>query len=362
MKKTLSVLLLAVLLAAVTLGSASADVITTSGTVVSIRTETITASLGGSIGNVLVSAGDHVSKGDTLVTLDTQKVYALQGGTVRVFGEVGDTTDMLVERYGAVVYVEPECEYVVAASTRNAFDAEANKVIHPGETVYMRSVDNIKITGTGIVTSVADSSYSIEVTSGSFSSNEGVYIYRKSSFVSTSRIGRGTVSHQSPVAYTGTGIVVNYPVANGKKVKKGAVLFETLEGAYKSKTGNWDNITASSSGVIASISINKGGKLAAGDVVADFYADGDMRIEATVTETDLHYFKVGDTVTATFTYLDNGEYKVSGKVEKISAIGAAADEETNEASYSVLIKPGKTDRLYYGMNAVIEKEVALTAE
>ena len=43
-------------------------------------------------------------------------------------------------------------------------------------------------------------------------------------------------------------------------------------------------------------------------------------------------------------------------IEKISRTSASVDEETNEASYAVLIRPESTERLYYGMNAVIEKK------
>ena len=356
MKKIISLILTAILFSTLLLSSAAAEEITMTGTVVSTHTETITASLGGTVGQVMVSAGDHVEQGDPLVILTAEKVYALQDGTVRVFGEVSDSTDMLVDRYGAVVYVEPACEYVISASTKNAYEAEENKVIHPGETVWLKSVENMKNVGTGMVTSVSGSSYSLEVTGGSFSADESVYIFRDKNYAANSRIGRGTVSRQSPVAYSGSGIVADFSVVSGKKVKKGDVLFETLSGSYQNASGDLKSITAGSSGVIASISLNKGSSLSAGETVAEFYADSDLRIQATVSEADLQYINPGDSVTATFIYLDEGEYTVAGVIEKISRTSTSVDEETNEASYTVLIKPESTERLCYGMNAVIEKK------
>ena len=356
MKKSLSCILLALLLTAAMLGGALADAITMSGTVVSIRTETITALMGGTVEKVLVSAGDHVSAGDALATLKTEKVYALQNGTARLFGEVGDSTDMLSERYGAVIYIEPECQYTVSATTKNAYDSEANKTIHPGETVYMKSVDNSRNTGSGVVTSVTSTGYKIEVLDGSFEGSESVYVYRNAAYTNVSRIGRGTVSRQDPIAYTGSGIIVSYNVEDGAAVKKGDVLFETLSGTYTNHGGDLRSVTVSGDGVVASITMNRGAAVAAGDAVAEFYADEDMRVEAKVLEADLQSFRVGDTVTITFTYLDNGEYQVKGVVEKISRTSAAVDEETNEASYSVLVKPASTERLSYGMNAVVEQE------
>lgn len=356
MKKIPAVILSAILLCALLLSSASAGTVTMNGTVVSIRTETVKAALGGTVSQVHVSAGDHVLAGETLVTLGTEKVYALEDGTMRFFGAVGDSAEALTARYGAVAYVEPDCQYTVSASTKNAYDLEENKVIHPGETVYLKSVNDSKNTATGVVTSVSGSSYQIEVLSGSVRSGESMYVHRTADFSSTSRIGRGSVSHKDPVVYDGAGVIVSYRVENGGHVKKGDVLFETLSGAYANQTGDLCAITAERDGVVAAIELSKGASLAAGDTVAEFYADGDLRIEATVSEADLQYFQVGDAVVATFMYLDDGEYAVDGVIEKIARISAAADEETNEASYAVLIKPASTERLYYGMNAVIERK------
>ncbi len=353
--KKIALVVTAVLLGMLVLSSALADTVTMNGTVVSTRTETITAALGGTVGQVHIAAGDHVSAGDKLVTLYAEKVYALEDGTVRLFGEVGDAADSLSSRYGAVAYIEPDRPFTISASTKKAYDAEANKIIHPGESVYLKSVEDSKHTGTGIVTTVSGTSFGIEVISGGLENGESAYVYRSAEYTAVSRIGKGTVSRQDPVAYSGSGIIASYRVENGSAVKKGDVLFETLSGSYAHQTGNLYEITAAGNGVIASVSLNKGGSLAAGGTVAEFYADSDLRIQATVTEEDLQSFQVGDSVVATFTYLDNGEYTVDGVIEKISRTGESADG-SEEASYAVLIRPESADRLHYGMNAVIEKK------
>ncbi len=354
MKKLVS-LILAAVMTALLLACASAEVVTMNGTVVSICTETITAPLGGRVAEAAVSAGDHVSAGDALAVLDTEKVYAQEDGVVRFFGSVGDSAEMISGRYGAVAYVEPAVRYTVSASTKNAYDNEENRIIHPGETVYLRSMVTVSNTGVGTVTAVTGSSYTIELTESGFSSGENVYVFRDASYGIMSRVGRGSVAVKDPAAYTGSGIVVKYTAVNNAAVKKGDVLFETLSGDYTAKTADLDRITAPKDGVITSVSFKKGGTLAAGEAAAEFCADEDMRVEALVTEADLAYFKAGDTVAVTFIYLDNGEYTVNGVIEKISRTAASADEETDEASYSVMIRPESTDRLSYGMNAVVEK-------
>ena len=77
--------------------------------------------------------------------------------------------------------------------------------------------------------------------------------------------------------------------------------------------------------------------------------------EATVTETDLQYFNVGDPVKIELIYLEDGEYAMDGTVEKISHIGQTSGEESGEASFTVYIIPAETEKLLYGMTALISR-------
>lgn len=57
--------------------------------------------------------------------------------------------------------------------------------------------------------------------------------------------------------------MVAYHVENGQKVKKGDLLFETLEGEFEPGAQAGSEIIAEKSGVIASISITPGSALSA---------------------------------------------------------------------------------------------------
>ena len=354
MKKILSVLAAALLLVSVSC-SALADSATMNGTVVNVAPQTITAAFGGTVKEVAFSAGDQVKAGDILVALESKKVYALEDGTVRLFGEVGDSAEMVTNRYGAVAYIEPACEYTIAASTKTAYNREANKTIHPGESIYIQYAGYSKNTGAGFVTSVSGTSFNVEVTSGDFLNGETVNIFRQENFAASSRIGKGTIERQSPVAYTGEGVIVRYSVADGDQVKKGDVLFETVSGSFINQREDLTVIKAPTDGVIASISLSQGDTVEAGTAALELYANESMRIEASVTETDLQYFSVGDQVKIELIYLENGEYTTTGTVEKVSRIGAAAGQDSEEASYTVYIIPAETEKLLYGMTAVISQ-------
>lgn len=355
MKKCLSGLLLATLLLSLSLSPALAATVSVNGSVVSTQTETITTALGGTVAQVLAAPGDHLSAGGALLTLETEKVYALQDGIVRLFGQVGDSAETLTERYGAVAYVEPDAPFTLSASTRKAYDADENKIIHPGETVYLRSTADVKVTGVGVVTTVSGSSYTVEMLSGDLISDDAAYIFRDPEFATESRIGRGSVTRTDPIAYTGTGVVAAYAVQDGSHVKKGDVLFETLSGSYAGNGGSLQTVTVPRSGVVASISAARGGALTEGGTVAEFYADEDLRVEAAVSETDLSAFQVGAPVTLSLTYLEDGAFSLSGVVERISRVGTASESgESEEASFAVIIQPDSTENLYYGMNVVVE--------
>lgn len=354
MKKSLA-LILAVAGLILLCSGALADSIAMNGTVVNAAPQILTAELGGTISQVHVAAGDQVQAGDPLIELKTEKVYALQTGTVHLFGEIGDSAEMVTERYGAVAYIEPARQYSVSASTRNAYDLEANKTIHPGETVYIRCTADSKHTGVGIVTTVSGTSFGVEVTEGEFENSESVYLYRDAAYAAVSRIGKGSVSRRDPVAYTAEGIIAGYPAQDGADIQKGAVLFETLTGSYANHTSDLSKVTATEDGVVSAISLNIGSSISSGDTVMTFYPDDDMRIEATVTETDLQYFRVGDTVNIEFIYINGGDFSMTGTIEKISQIGSAQSEESEESGYAVWIIPETTEGLSYGMNAVISR-------
>ena len=354
MKKLLAIILAVAGLMLLTSG-ALADSVTMNGTVVNAAPQTITADLGGTVSQVLVAAGDQVRSGDIMAVLETEKIYALQSGTVHFFGEIGDSAEMVAGRYGAVAYIEPACEYSVSASTRNAYDLEENRTIHPAETVYIRCVADSKHTGTGMVTTVSGTSYSVEVTEGDFENGESVYLYRDAEYTAASRIGKGTISRQDPVAYTAEGVIVRFAVENGAEVEKGTVLFETLAGSYANHTADLSGIAATEDGVVAEINLNIGGTIASGDAIMTFYPEDDMRIEATVTETDLQYFQVGDTVNIEYTYINGGDFGMKGVIEKISGIGSVQSEDSIESGFTVWIVPETTEGLSYGMNAVISR-------
>ena len=103
---------LAAMLAALALSMPAHAAISFEGKVVSSESVAVLAPFGGLVDSVGLRVGDPIKLGDSVANISTTKVYATSDGTISgVFAREGDATDGVVERYGAVVYIEPTNRY-----------------------------------------------------------------------------------------------------------------------------------------------------------------------------------------------------------------------------------------------------------
>ena len=284
---------LAAIAAALPLSVASAA--SFSGVVAASRTVEVYAPIGGQIAQVNVRAGDVISAGDAIAELKAQAVCAEAAGTVTgVFAEPGDNAETVTGKYGALMYIEEESVYSISASTENAYNTTANKFVHVGEAVYLSCYSDASHTGTGVITAIEGTSYSVDVTSGSFLVGETVNVYRGAA--AASRIGRGTLNRKSPTAVTAQGSVVSVAVQDGDAVQKGDLLLTTLSGDFDGLYMSGASIVSQVGGTVARVNLEQGASTEKGSVAAVIYPEGEMRIEASVSEYDLAQLAVGDTV------------------------------------------------------------------
>lgn len=351
MKKRLWASLLAVgMLLSVSVG-ALAQTESFSGKVQAQGETAVFAPIGGTVESVLVTQGQRVSAGDLIATLRTTKVYADQPGTVTgVFGVEGDSISSLDSLYGGVLYMEPQTAYTLSASTSRAYDSDANKTIHVGETVYLSCYSDGSHTGLGIVTAVSGASYTVEVTSGTFELGESVVIYRDPAYTAVSRLGRGTVSRTAPFAVTGGGSIVKMHVQPGDVVKKGALLFETLDDAFDGAASTGNEIRSTASGILSAVNLSAGGTVMKNAAAASVYQDGALWIAADIPEADLGSIKAGDAVEIEFNW--NDQVKVPGTVLWISGIGTT-DASTDVTSYPAYIAFTPDENTRIGLSVTV---------
>lgn len=328
------------------------------GTVVAVETDAVIAPFGGMTRDIRLKAGDLVAIGDEVATILTTKVFAPQAGTVSgVFGIEGDGAEAIGTRYGAVLYIEPTNRYTVAASTEKAYNDSENKFISVGETVYLSCTKDGSHTGRAVVTKVdfssavstGNSAYALEVTAGEFYMGEEVNIYRSADHDAKSRIGRGVVTQNAPIAVAGAGSILKMHVQPGDVVERGELLFETVEGVLDGLYAMDNTILSDVEGVVAKVEVATGGAVAKGSNMITVYPKSAFRLEVAVSEMDLCEIAEGDTVTIEFDYDADGEARCEGVVESISHVSSA---ESGLAEYSayIVFEPGEDVRL--GMSAV----------
>ena len=350
MKKFTAILLLIASLLCCT-ANAFAEELELTGTVSSLQTITLTSPAAGKVESCTIVPGDHVEAGTALLSLQTTKVYAEQDGTVRIFGQPGDSVTALTTRYGGVAYVEPAQRYTVSGSTKGAYSNDDNKLIHAGETVYLRSTSNYNLKSTGTVTTVSGTSYTVEVDGDTFTSNTTVGIYRDPDYVNTSLLGSGKVTQASATVYSGTGYLVRLHVQSGQQVSAGDLLYETLEGTFAPGSDSINVVSADGAGVIAAVNTGKGKTVAADEAVIEFYPDEGMRIIVSFPEDDLSRVEPGMTVQYLLPGQEDNAEPLNGTVEKVSLL---PDEDTTYGTtYTVSIIPETVEFLRYGMAVTV---------
>ena len=121
---------------------------------------------------------DTLTLNGTIAAGTTVEVYAPVGGAVeKVSAEVGqalEADDAVAQRFGAVLYLEGESVFTVAASTEGAYNATDTKFVHVGERVYIQCRSSSERSGAGLITSIDGAKYTVRVTAGSFIAGAGL--------------------------------------------------------------------------------------------------------------------------------------------------------------------------------------------
>jgi multidrug efflux pump subunit AcrA (membrane-fusion protein) len=264
--------------------------------------------------------------------------------------------------YGSVISIEGQSVYSIAASTTNAYNTTATKFVHVGESVYLSCYSDGSHTGTGVITAIEGTDYTVRVTSGEFLVGETVNVYRGESATSTKRIGRGTLNRTSPTAVTGSGSIVSIAVSAGDTVRRGDLLFETLDGSFDGLYMSGSEITAGIDGTLSQLNILQGSTVQKDEVVAVLYPEGAMRIEASVDEANLASIHVGDPVSVELIWNQDEEVTYPGTISGISAIADSNESQGGETesavTYTVYIDFTPDENTRYGMSAIVTTQDA----
>lgn len=345
MKKKLSILLCALLLAMTS--AAFAEGFELDGTVEAGRILSVTAPYSGLIGDFDVKAGDLAEAGTALFPIAAQKVYAETNGVVTgLFAQPGDRAAGVAERFGALCYVERDVLFEAACTTAGSDSDVEDKIVHPGETVYVKSTQENKRRGVGRVTSVSGDSYTVEITFiDDLKLNDSIKVYRDSDHDTDSCIGSGRTRRIDPVAITAEGYVLGCHVTDGQVVSRGDLLFTIVPDQLKDMQGGEAAAVMPESGVLLSVSAQSGAQAAQDAVLATYCPAGEMEVVCMADEEDLAAVEVGARVKVTLEAYENET--IDGEVTAISS----AANENGEFAVTVSLREAKKARI--GMSATV---------
>ena len=324
------------------------------GTVSAEDSVPVSAIYGGKVSVLTVRKGDLVQKGDLIAEIASTLNYAPLEGTVSgVYASEGDDAESIGERYGAVLYIEPLHKYSIAATTDKAYNSSKTHFTHLGETVYLSCVSDGSHYGTGIVSALTENGYNVEVTGGEFYISEKVGIYRDPDFTKESCIGRGTLDRATPIAVKGNGSILKVHVKNGDFVERGQLLFETVEGVLDGLYSPQTGVTASDSGIVASVEASVGASVGKGDAVIKLYPLDQLQITFNLPEADLFSIAIGDPVNIEFYWDNEGKMATTGTITSISHIGETESESSDKMFYKTCVNFKYVDGIRLGMNVSV---------
>ena len=300
------------------------------GKVEAKNTTTLYAPFGGMVEDFTLRPGDIVEEGEALLSLNTIKVYAPLDGTVRgVFAMEGDSAAYIQSRYGALCYIEPDNDWIVAASASQGFDSPKNRVLHIGEQVYLRSTTNSR-EGEGRIIAISGDTLSIEVTkNGTLSLRDNVNVYRNPDYNSESRIGRGMVLRTDPIPVSADGSLLSIAVSDGLHISRGELLFELVSGTFDEMQPVDATVYAPHNSVVADVSVMPGQTVNKNTPVATLYQMDTLQLTSSISEVDAEKIAVGDAVKIEFDSISDATYE--GTIAAISGIGSLSDNYTQYA-------------------------------
>lgn len=329
-----------------------------SGQVMAGDEELILAPYSGRISEMHISEGNRIAAGDIIATMDTDKVFAQVDGTASgVFAYEGDNAESAVERYGAVLYIEPDNKFSLDSSTAKAYGNSENKYVHIGEVVYLSCTRDGSHRGRGIVTGIDDEDekkYTVEIFEGEFYMNETVGIFRQPDYASLSKIGIGTVIRTQPIAIKAEGSILRMHVENGDKIARGQLLFETVASTFNELKPSSSEIVSNVEGIVASVAGKKGEMFEKGEPIATIYPMDSLQIQMLVPEASLSEIMVGDNVLVEFNWNSDRTRKYEGVISSISYISQSQEQATSfSTNYFAYVdfEPDQSIRL--GMTAVV---------
>ncbi|MDD3410487.1 MAG: HlyD family efflux transporter periplasmic adaptor subunit [Eubacteriales bacterium] len=345
-RKQLLALALCVLLPACALAEdAGADSLMVSAKVVSGGDVALAAPMSGLLAPFTVRAGDQLAAGDTLFSVEPQKLYADINGTVAdVFVQPGDSADAAASRYGSALVIERESRWELQCNLATGYNNDDNRDPRVGWPVWLRS-SNEKRFADGRIIAVSGRSMTVEIIGGDLQYGDDVKVYRTSDYANRSFMARASISAVPPEQVSVSGTVLSVEVRKGDAVQKGDLL---LTYAPEVLTDLDSTVKADSDMIVTSVSAAQGASVQKDQPLLLACRVSELELEAQVEEGDLARVQTGARALVTFDNL--AMEPIEATVRSVSALGS--EEETSR--FAVRLSFAVPEGVRLGMHASVE--------
>ena len=353
MKKTLCLTLALCLALAAMPAAAQEDALLLTATVEGLDPVVLRAPASGTLAPFSVRAGDVLSAGDTVFSIEPQRVYAeIEGVVADVYAQAGGSADAAVSRYGAVMYLDYANRYQIEATNRTGYNTAENRNLRVGMPVYLRSA-NERHFADGRITAVNGAQFTVEVIGGDLVFTEDVKIYRDPEYDNKTLLARANLSAVQPYAVTASGTVTDMAVQPGDTVQPGDYLFSYVPDVLDPDRRGAQQPTAVSAPealIVTEVSVQPGASVQKDQALLTAIPAGRYRLRALADEADVGRIAAGDTMTVTFE--EAGLPAAQAVVTAVSALG----EDDGEASrYAVWLDFDAPEGTLPGMHATVSR-------
>lgn len=316
------------------------------GTVTASEWMDVVSPYSGTLKPFEVAPGDYVEEGEGIFELMTTDITAPEAGTVGgVFVMPGESAETSMRKYGAAAAILPAVRQNLSCTYSGAFEDDACKLVHLGERLYFKSNRSEKTEGEGIVVSVGERGFIVEITTGDFKLHENMGLFRSADYLNKEKVGTGRVVDRNDVTVGAMGVVAEVFVSPGDEVSSGDRLFSVM--SADADIGSRPQVLSEAEGVVASVPVVSGQQVWKGQLLARIYPVGAAVVEADIDEMDLGELSVGDDLYVTFD--TDADMIYNGKIEEISGLGHT---KQNAAYYTVRIAVEDV-ALLYGQSASV---------
>lgn len=348
MKKTLSLALALLLAFAAGTAMAQEDTLLLTATVEGLDPIVLSAPASGLLAPFSVRAGDVLCAGQTVFSVEPQRVYAPMDGTVAdVYVEAGGSADAAMDRYGAVLRIEYADRYQIEATNRTGYNSVENRDLRVGMRVYLRSA-NEKHFADGRITAVSGSQFTVEVLGGDLVFTEDVKIYRDPEYANKTLLARASLSAVPPYDVTASGTVTDLAVRPGDSVKAGDYLFSYVPDALDPLLSTLC-VQASQALIVTEVSVQRGASVQKDQALLTAVPFGSYRLRAEAAEGDVGRIAVGEVMTVRFEELD-----LPAAQAVVTAVGALGDG-SDVSRYDVWLDFDAPQGVLPGMHATLSR-------